>query len=650
MEQPVVVCGLGNVGRRVLDYLLAAGVPVIAVDNRCKPEDLRREGVRLIQGDCRRQEVLAQAGLEHARGVLILTSDDLINISTTLMVRHLQPDVRVVVRLFNQGLLTRLGKAVTNTFALSVSQLTAPLLALTALTGQALGTFSLRDGRRQIATLTVPEGSWLCQKTIATAATRHRALVLAHGPAQGEERFLLDVDAEARLAPGDELVVCGEPRAIAPLLEGGGEETPPHLLWAGWLRRNGRVVWRTLAEVDLSVKICTAVLLGVVAASTLVVQLGGIRPNLAQAFYRTISVMATGADMQGENLVGWQQVFVGALRLMGTALVASFTAIFTNYLLRARLSGALEVRRIPDSGHIVLCGLNNLGFRLLEELLSYDERVVVIESKRDNRFMAAARRKRHVAVIVGDPSVQEVLRQAHAATARAVVAAGTDELANLEIALLACELNPKQRVIVRLADSRLSETLREAANIRLALDIPSLAAPAFLAALYGDRVLSVFLVKGRLLTVVELIVQADDACLHGQVVRALAIDYRLLPVSLTDAEQSVRPQPMDHRLSAGDRLTVITALPDLERLLRRERAPADCLVEVTGCTLPARPLLLQLLRERRVLDIASADAAAERLPVCLGEKLTRGQAEDLLVNLRREGVKARVHDAHASVT
>src|SRR5262245_12071844 len=141
MDRPIILCGLGRVGWRVLEYLRAAGLPVVAIDTHCAAGDPRLEGVRLVAGDCRRREVLAEAGAAAARGVLILTSDDLVNISTALMVRHLHPDVRVVLRMFNQNLITRLGKAVNNVFALSTSTLAAPVLAVTALTGQALGTF-----------------------------------------------------------------------------------------------------------------------------------------------------------------------------------------------------------------------------------------------------------------------------------------------------------------------------------------------------------------------------------------------------------------------------------------------------------------------------------------------------------------------------
>src|SRR5207302_4536957 len=129
MDQPVILCGLGRVGRRVLEYLRTAGVPVVVVDTRCLADEPLLTGVRLVRGDCRQREVLEEAGLAQARGVLILTSDDLVNISTTLTVRHLDPNVRVVVRVFNQVLIPRLGKAVANVFPLSTSALTAPLLA-----------------------------------------------------------------------------------------------------------------------------------------------------------------------------------------------------------------------------------------------------------------------------------------------------------------------------------------------------------------------------------------------------------------------------------------------------------------------------------------------------------------------------------------
>src|SRR5439155_22534466 len=128
----------------------------------------------------------AEAGVASARGVLVCTSDDLVNLATTLTARRLSPDARIVVRLFNQNLVPRLGKAVHNVTALSVSALAAPLLSMTALTEEFLGAFSLPDGsRRQIAELTVATDSPLAGRPVAEAAERYGLVPLAHQPAAG---------------------------------------------------------------------------------------------------------------------------------------------------------------------------------------------------------------------------------------------------------------------------------------------------------------------------------------------------------------------------------------------------------------------------------------------------------------------------------
>jgi Trk K+ transport system NAD-binding subunit len=643
MEQHVILCGLGRVGRRVLEYLRAAGVQVVVIDNRCSPDDPQLGGAKLLQGDCRRPEVLEQAGLPGARGLLILTSDDLISLSTALAAHRLSPQTRLVVRMFNQGLLARLGKN-WNLAPLSTSALAAPLMALIARTGEALGSFCLEDGtRQQVAEVTVRAGSALAGLSAGEVAEHGRCVLLAHTPRGQPARLLQEIDPAARLAVGDRLAVCGPPEGVGRLCGGLDEEARPELLWAGHLRRHWRVLARTLAEIDLPVKICTSVLLAVIVASTLIFHLSMHYDTIQDALYRTISLMATAGDMRGREIEpgGWQKVFVSALRIMGAALTAAFTAILTNYLVRAQLRGALEVRRIPESGHVIVCGLGNVGFRVVEALLRQGERVVVLERSRDNPFILTARR-RGAAVIVGDATMTEVLRQAHAGAAGAVVAVTNHELINLEVGLLARELSPAQRVVMRLTDPGLAQTLRESADIRLAVSVPELAAPAFVAALFGDTVRGVFLVEGRLLAAVDLLVAGQDGVLEGQTVRALAVDYHLQPVALAGADGTPRPDLLRARLRADDRLTAIIGLGDLQRLLRREPPPANFLVEVTACPPPARPFVAQLLRTTRGLGAEAADKAAEQLPLCLQSGLTRGQAEDLLCLLARERVSAEL--------
>lgn len=638
MDGPVLLCGLGRVGWRVLDCLRTAGVAVVAVDTVADPADPRLFGVRLVRGDCRDGGVLEQAGIREVRGVLVVTSDDLVNISCALMVRRLAPGARIVLRMFNQNLVTRLGKAVANVTALSVSALSAPLLALTATTGEVLAAFPVATERRQVAEVTVAADSPLVGRPVGQFDEHHRYLLFAHTPAAYPPRLLHDIDPATAIEAGDRLVVAGSPGDVRRLLEPGWDESD--VLWAGKFRRWWRVAYRTLAEIETPVKVCAIVMFLVVAGSAATYHFGLGRPWY-DALYQTISVIFTGSDLGGNDYEGWAKVFVSLLKMFGTVAVAAFTAIFTNYLIRARLGGVFEVRRIPDSGHVVVIGLGNVGYRVVEELDRMGERVVVVERQADNSFVLSCRRKR-VPVIIGDATVRETLQQAHVKQARAVIVATSADLVNLEIALLVAELNEKQRVVVRLGDSVLAETARTAAGVKMALSLPELAAPAFVSGLLGDRVLSMFLVGGRMLAAVEITVHSADGALLGHSLRTLAIDYGLVPVAVVGPDGKPREPDASCRLQDGDRLTAVTAVADLDRVTRRAPVPTDWAVEISSYPLSARGDLALRARTFRGLSPEAAEALVNGTPFVLAERQTRGQAEELLDALHREKVSARL--------
>jgi len=571
MERPVVLCGLGRVGWRVLASLQAAGWTVSVVDLQADPNDPRLSGIRFIRGDCRSPQLLEQAGIASAHGVLIVTSVDLVNVSTALLVRRLNTTVRIVVRMFNQNLIARLGDAVRNTVALSVSALTAPYIALSAVTGDALAAFKIGDTSQQLVEVAVTADSPLLGERLAELATRRKLLVLAHTSVGGQPRLLNDVDGQDRVASGDRLVVSGNLQAVGPLIGSDEDALFTGVRWAGGLRRFARTARRTIAAVDMPVKLATITLFLTLFLSALVFRFG-VGTSWADGFYQSVNVVATGAGLHGEGRPEWTKVFLGVLKIAGAALVAGFTALFTNYLLKARLGGVFEARRIPDGGHVVICGLGNIGFRCVEELVRLGCQVVAIEQVNDSPFAATVRRM-GVPVIIGDATVNAVLKQARADSARAVIATTSDELANLEIALLVRELNANQRVVVRLSDPDFAQAAREAADIKLAVSPPALAASAFAAALYGDRIQALAAIEGRSLAVIDLVPAADDKAFLERSLLELMTDYKFLPLGVNGQPPfSETGVPRDHRLKPGDCLTVALELADLERVLRRASA------------------------------------------------------------------------------
>ena len=638
MSRHVVLCGLGKVGWRVLDSLRSGGRPVTVIDLHASDTDPALAGVTLVRGDCRKADVLERAGVPTAAGVVIVTSDDLVNVTTALLARKLNPDARVVVRMFNQNLISRLGAAVRNTVALSVSALTAPLVALIAVSGESLAAFPVGDRPQQIARVHVADGSALVGERVADVAARHHLLVLGHTRGPDQTHLLHAVTGDTTLDAGDALVVCGSPAALEPLLSDGA--AGPSVTWANGLRRMVRTARRALAEVDAPVKLASVTLFVTLFASVLVFRFG-VGLNWADGLYQTVSVAATGSDLRGENQDGWVKVFLSVLKLVGAALLAAFTAIFTNSLLKARLRGAFEERRIPDGGHVVVCGLGNVGFRCVQELLRLGVKVVAVERTADTPFAATVRRM-GAAVVVGDATVPEVLKQARADRARAVITVTANELANLEIALLVREVNPAQRVVVRLTDPEFAQTARDAADLKYAVSPPALAAPAFAAALLGDRVQALLNVGTRTLAAVEFVAEPGDR-VTDRTLHELMIDYRLLPVGLAGREPfAVGGVPKGHRVAVGDRLTAVMEQADLERMLGPDEPAAEWAVMIDNAPLTANGELVMLVRTARGCSQQEAEQLVGSQAFRVVDRVSRGKAEELTARLTQERVTARV--------
>lgn len=644
MQRHIVLIGFGAIGRRVLRLLQATETNIVVIDSHCDPNDPDLQQVTLVHGDCRNLTILQQANIANATGVLILTSDELVNLATMLRIHKLNSHAKIVIRIFHQEMVAKLGVPNHRWVALSTSALTAPVLALMAITGSAMGGFHLPDGTpMEVSEVVIKASSSLRGMPIGEITRYRKAEVIALKPRDGNFLFHYDIPANHLLQPGERIILCGEMAEVASLRSNPQDQEEESLIFPAFAVRYGRVFIRSIREMDLPLKIAACVLVAVISISTTVMYLAIEDIGIAGAFYRTISVMATMADMKTDGDVPWwAKLFVGLLRLSGAALVAAFTAIFTNYLLRANLGGAFEIRRIPDGGHIVVSGIGNVGFRVVEALLAEDERVVVIEKDAKNPFIANLRR-RGAAVLIGDATFPEVMQEARANKAKAIIAATSNDLANLQTALFSREENQSQRLILRLADSYLADSLRESGELRLAVSIPELAAPAFVAALYEDHVKSVLYLSGVMFLTVEFIVQ-DDSVAVGLPVRALAIDYRLIPLHLQSAEGVSNPRPMNARLDAGDKLTVVVALSDLQRLLRKETPPRCWDVEVDAAPLPSIPYLVQVVRTHQGLGLDEAEKKVEEFPLTLAQSISRGEAEDILALLNRERIQARLVD------
>src|SRR5262245_51844686 len=112
LQQHVIICGHGYIGKQVCTQLRRAGVSVIVVDsNEAAAVSARAVGAEFIVGDAGADPVLVKAGIQRARALIALAGSDADNVLITMTARHLCPGLTIVSRADGEAAVPRLLRA-----------------------------------------------------------------------------------------------------------------------------------------------------------------------------------------------------------------------------------------------------------------------------------------------------------------------------------------------------------------------------------------------------------------------------------------------------------------------------------------------------------------------------------------------------------
>src|SRR5687768_4492753 len=121
--------------------------------------------------------------------------------------------------------------------------------------------------------------------------------------------------------------------------------------------------------------------------------------------------------------------------------------------------GLVSVASGHLSGHIVLCGLEGLGLRTLEELHELGEDVVIIANSPSETFVQRAE-EIGATVIQGNQWEESVLSDAGIINARAIILTDKDDVHNLHAGLAAQDLNPGIPIIMHMFNTDLGQQVK----------------------------------------------------------------------------------------------------------------------------------------------------------------------------------------------
>ncbi|WP_370268927.1 NAD-binding protein [Streptomyces sp. V4I8] len=193
----VVLLGLGKIGTRVLTRLRELHIPVVCVESDPEARGMataRRLRVPVVLGDVTQEGVLEAAKIHRSHALLAVTSADTTNLEAALYARSVRPDLRVVLRLYDDDFATavyrtlRAAHPYASTRSRSVTHLAAPAFAGAMMGRQILGAIPVERRVLLFAAVDVAGHPQLEDKTVGEAFRAGAWRVLALDRSGRDER------------------------------------------------------------------------------------------------------------------------------------------------------------------------------------------------------------------------------------------------------------------------------------------------------------------------------------------------------------------------------------------------------------------------------------------------------------------------------
>jgi Trk K+ transport system NAD-binding subunit len=292
----------------------------------------------------------------------------------------------------------------------------------------------------------------------------------------------------------------------------------------------------------------------------------------------------------------WLRVFAIALMFGGVTITSILIALFSDILLSRRfvhLAGARRARHMRD--HIIVVGLGSTGIRVVSDLVAAGYDVVVIEQDENNRLLSTVA-KLDVPVIFGDSTMRATLESARVDRARGVAVMTQSDMENIRTGIVLLKIlgsDTKAPIVMRVQGRALSAAVSQQFGFENVRSVVDLAAPWFIGAAMGLKVLGTFWVGQRSFMVGAMLV-AEGSELDGLQMMQMSTQTRVIAIIRPEGPVRLRPR-RDAQLQAGDTVYLIGPYRELIATLRKGQPPpmtainGDAAIALAAARGPQRP-------------------------------------------------------------
>jgi voltage-gated potassium channel len=219
-EDHYIVCGYGRVGRSVAEELSAQGKSLVVVE--MESEHVRQctdDGFAVVHGDATDSDILEEAGIEKAAGLVSALRSDADNLYVVLSARVIRPDILLVARADQP-------EAEEKLMLVGADRVISPH----HIAGKRMANLMIRPGacdfldaavssnlpEYQLTELNVVAGMPLCSKSIRGTRLREKTgLTILSIRKKGQETFNPNPSPDTMIEEGDILILIGTPEQMA---------------------------------------------------------------------------------------------------------------------------------------------------------------------------------------------------------------------------------------------------------------------------------------------------------------------------------------------------------------------------------------------------------------------------------------------------
>ena len=217
MNKHIILVGLGHLGFRIAHKLHEMGENLVVIEFKADAdtvEVVRGMNIPVIADDAVRQSALEAANVKDARTIILASQNDAMNLQIALKARSLNPQIEVVIRIFDEDFAHALQEQF-GFSALSATEMAAPVFAAAAAGADVTSPITVEGQLLSLARLTIKPTSKLGDTTVGFIEdTYHLNIVFLRRAHQSQ---MHPTDSQPVHA-GDTLAVLGGPNELSRLM------------------------------------------------------------------------------------------------------------------------------------------------------------------------------------------------------------------------------------------------------------------------------------------------------------------------------------------------------------------------------------------------------------------------------------------------